>query len=565
MTGSLSEVLDGQREADLQRAARALLKEPLLTAAGPHADAFRLVRRHSAELREWFERNVGWTLRTDADTARLCKTPGTLTGTTHAAREVGRAVLPFTRRRYVLLCLTLAALERGESQVALGRLAEQVVLAAADPELVAAGITFSLERRDERLDLAAVVRLQLRLGVLRRVAGEEDAYVSGSGDVLYDVRRRVLAGMPAARRGPSLIGSQPFEERLVEMTAQTALPSPVPGRWRPLRIGLVDLFHYDVEEFWFRDGRLLLRGNNGTGKSKVLALTLPFLLDGDLSARRVEPDGDPGKRMEWNLLLGGRHPHPERLGYTWIEFGRLDETTGEPHFRTLLCGLKAVAGRGIARHWFAVTDQRIGAGLDLFDATGTALSRDRLAEAVAGHGMVHDTAKTYRRAVDEALFGLGERRYGALVDLLIQLRQPQLSKRPSEAALSRALTEALPPMDQAVVADAAEAFRSLDEEKEELWATREAEAASSGFLDHYRRYARIASRRRARPPRSEHARYEHLQRELFKAQADRAQALTDRREAGERAAALDERAARLCAQDAALRTGPEMRDARELE
>nr|WP_248003248.1 TIGR02680 family protein [Streptomyces sp. RLB1-33] len=343
------------------------------------------------------------------------------------------------------------------------------------------------------------------------------------------------------------------------------LPIPAPGRWRPLRIGLVDLFHYDVEEFWFRDGRLLLRGNNGTGKSKVLALTLPFLLDGDLSARRVEPDGDPGKRMEWNLLLGGEHPHPERLGYTWIEFGRLDETTGEAHFRTLLCGLKAVAGRGIARHWFALTDQRIGADLDLLDATGTALSRDRLAEAVGGRGMVYDTAKTYRRAVDEALFGLGERRYGALVDLLIQLRQPQLSKRPNEAALSRALTEALPPMDQAVVADAAEAFRSLDEEKEELRAAREAEQASSGFLDHYRRYARLASRRRARLPRREHARYEHLQRELLRAQGDRDQAVTDRKEARARGATLDERAARLRAQDAALRSGPEMRDARALD
>ncbi|MDT3725699.1 TIGR02680 family protein [Streptomyces sp. DSM 41972] len=344
-----------------------------------------------------------------------------------------------------------------------------------------------------------------------------------------------------------------------------ALPTPAPGRWRPLRIGLVDLFHYDVEEFWFRDGRLLLRGNNGTGKSKVLALTLPFLLDGDLSARRVEPDGDPGKRMEWNLLLGGAHPHSERLGYTWIEFGRRDGSTGEDHFRTLLCGLKAVAGRGIARHWFAVTGQRIGAGLDLLDATGTALSRDRLAEAVGSHGMVYDTAKAYRRAVDEALFGLGERRYGALVDLLIQLRQPQLSKRPSEAALSRALTEALPPMDQAVVADAAEAFRSLDEEKEELRAAREAEQASSAFLDHYRRYARLASRRRARLPRREHARYENLQRQLSTAQADRDRALEEREQARAQGAALDERAARLAAQDATLRSRPEMRDARALD
>ncbi|MGI5340563.1 TIGR02680 family protein [Streptomyces sp. CA-181903] len=345
----------------------------------------------------------------------------------------------------------------------------------------------------------------------------------------------------------------------------TALPVPLRTRWQPLRIGLVDLFHYEEEEFHFRDGRLLLRGNNGTGKSKVLALTLPFLLDGDLTPRRVEPDGDPGKRMEWNLLLGGEHPHSERLGYTWIEFGRRDATTGETHFRTLACGLKAVAGRGIARHWYAVTDQRIGRDLSLLDATRTALGRDRLAEAVAGHGMVYDQAGTYRRAVDEALFGLGEQRYAALVNLLIQLRQPQLSKRPNEAALSRALTEALPPMDQAVVADAAEAFRSLDEEKEELRAAAEAERAASAFLEHYRRYARIASRRRARLPRTEHSRYERLQRDLAEAQAHRTGAEEERSAAAERLAGLEETETRLRAQDAALRAGPEMRSARELE
>ncbi|MFF5703981.1 TIGR02680 family protein [Streptomyces sp. NPDC012794] len=353
----------------------------------------------------------------------------------------------------------------------------------------------------------------------------------------------------------------------------TRLPDPLRSRWQPLRIGLVDLFHYDVEEFHFRDGRLLLRGNNGTGKSKVLALTLPFLLDGDLGSRRVEPDGDPGKRMEWNLLLGGEHPHSERLGYTWIEFGRLDEASGERHFRTLLCGLKAVSGRGIARHWYALTRQRVDHGpeasaegsLSLLDATGTALSRDRLAEAVAGHGMVYDQAKTYRRAVDEALFALGEQRYGALVDLLIQLRQPQLSKRPNEAALSRALTEALPPMDQAVIADVAEAFRSLDEEKEELAAASAAERAASAFLEHYRRYARIATRRRARLPRGEHSRYEHLQRDLAEAQAQQTRAEEERAEAEQRIAALEETQARLRAQDSALREGPEMRNARELE
>ncbi|MFE3324955.1 TIGR02678 family protein [Streptomyces sp. NPDC059176] len=225
MTTSLGEVLDSRRTAEFHKAARALLKEPLLLARGPSADAYRLVRRYAAELREWFDRNTGWSLRVDAESARLRKTPGAPADTTHPAREASRAGMPFTRRRYVLLCLALAALERGEAQIALGRLAEQVVLDATDPQLIASGVEFTLERREERLDLAAVVRLLLRYGVLRRVAGDEDAYVSGAGDVLYDVERRVLAGLLAARHGPSLIAADGFEERLDALTAESALDS----------------------------------------------------------------------------------------------------------------------------------------------------------------------------------------------------------------------------------------------------------------------------------------------------------------------------------------------------
>ncbi|MEV0493348.1 TIGR02678 family protein [Streptomyces atratus] len=225
MTTALAEVLDGQHAADLRKAARALLKQPLLLARGRHADEFRLVRRHASELRNWFDRNTGWSLHVDAEAARLRKVPGVLTDPTHPAREANRAAVPFTRRRYVLLCLALAALERGEAQIALGRLADQVVLDAADPQLSRAGVQFTLDRRDERLDLAAVVRLLLSLGVLRRVAGDEEAYVKGAGDVLYDVERRVLAGLLATRRGPSTVHAETLEDRLDELVAETALDS----------------------------------------------------------------------------------------------------------------------------------------------------------------------------------------------------------------------------------------------------------------------------------------------------------------------------------------------------
>src|SRR5689334_10268963 len=342
------------------------------------------------------------------------------------------------------------------------------------------------------------------------------------------------------------------------------LPAPSSERWKPLRAGLVDMFYYDQEEFWFHDGRLLLRGNNGTGKSKVLALTLPFLLDGDLAPHRVEPDGDRQKRMEWNLLLGGRHPSPERLGYTWLEFGRRS-ADGTEEFRTIGCGLKAVTGRGIARHWFFVTSQRPGAELQLLPGSRVPLTREKLREQIGQHGFVYDRAADYRRAVDEHLFGLGPHRYEALVNLLVQLRQPQLSKKPDEKLLSRALTEALPPLSPGLVTTVAEAFRGLDEERDALRALAEASQAANDFLRYYRRYAMIAAKRKAAAPRQEQRRYEQLGRDLIAAEEAYAAADADLQAARSELEELDRERTRLEARREALRQDPAMRDAGELD
>jgi hypothetical protein len=188
--------------------------------------------------------------------------------------------------------------------------------------------------------------------------------------------------------------------------AAARLPHPGRPRFQPLRSGLVNLYRYDDQEFWFADGRLLLRGNNGTGKSRVLALQLPFLLDGEVAPHRMEPDGDPAKRAEWNLLLGGRHT--DRIGYTWLELGRQanDRPDGEA-FVTLGCGLSAAAGRGLVGRWFFVTPRRVGHDLHLVTAAGQPLSRERLAEIV-GRDSMFTTVAAYREAVDAALFGLGK-------------------------------------------------------------------------------------------------------------------------------------------------------------
>lgn len=191
----LDDVMARHRDEERREALRALLMQPLMTAGHP---AFAAVRRHADELREWFTHQTGWLLHIERDCARLYKRPANL-------QDASRGAPDFERRHYVLFCLACAALERADAQITLRDLGDKLLILAADPELRQRGFAFTLEAVHERRELVAVCRYLLGLGVLHRVAGDEDAFVAGAnkGDALYDVQRRVLASMLAASRGPS--------------------------------------------------------------------------------------------------------------------------------------------------------------------------------------------------------------------------------------------------------------------------------------------------------------------------------------------------------------------------
>ena len=249
-SGALEDARAQARAAELARARRALLRHPLLTESGPDPSALALVRRHAGELRAWFAEEAGWQLRVGPESARLRKSPADASDATRPARA-GRGQPAFSRRRYVLLCLALAALERLEQQTTLGLLAERVLAGASDPALTAAGIEFTMQRRDERSDLVSVVRLLLAHGVLTKVAGEEQAYLDDRGDALYDVDRRVLATVLASPRGPSTIAERDHESRMGALAGtgepSTAPPGPVQVRRRLARRLLDDPVVYTDE------------------------------------------------------------------------------------------------------------------------------------------------------------------------------------------------------------------------------------------------------------------------------------------------------------------------------
>ena len=156
-----------QQDDEFRRALRCLLLRPLMA---PQHPGFAAVRRQAERLREWFAREAGWPLHVDREGARLFKRPGNLLDAT-------RGLPDYDRRRYVLLCLACAVLERADPQITLQLLGERIMQEAADPALAALGYAFTLRSASERRELVAVCRTLLEQGVLERVAGDEESFV----------------------------------------------------------------------------------------------------------------------------------------------------------------------------------------------------------------------------------------------------------------------------------------------------------------------------------------------------------------------------------------------------
>lgn len=219
--------IDSAREQaalhERRRALRALLQRPLLTADGPFADEFGLVRKHAEKLREWLTTHTGWALHVTSEIARLRKTPADLSDATFAAIE-DRTSMNFSRRRYVLLCLALVALERSDRQTTLTILADGIVTACqAEPVFAANGIVFDLSDQIQRRDLVAVIRFIIDRQVLSRIHGDEEQYLRDErNNVLYTVNRPILNAMLCVQRGPSTISAHSLDDRLGGITAEIA-------------------------------------------------------------------------------------------------------------------------------------------------------------------------------------------------------------------------------------------------------------------------------------------------------------------------------------------------------
>lgn len=180
---------------EYQQAARVVLRHPLITARYPDKSSLPLVRKWASQLRKDFAEVLGYTLVTVGDTIRLRRVQDVLDATRPA---LTRARRPFDRRRYAYLVLTLSALGRSGTQIALSELADAVAAEAGRID----GLGMDTERKADRdAFVDAVAWLEAR-GVLHMADGSATDWVNdpGRAEALYDIDREVAGAVYAPSR-----------------------------------------------------------------------------------------------------------------------------------------------------------------------------------------------------------------------------------------------------------------------------------------------------------------------------------------------------------------------------
>jgi hypothetical protein len=257
-------------------------------------------------------------------------------------------------------------------------------------------------------------------------------------------------------------------------------------RFKPVRAGIIGIWDYVDEVFHFGDGRLVLRGNNGSGKTKALEVLVPFVLDASLDPRRLDPFSGQQRTMKSNLLYGGQ---TTGAGYCWLEFAK-----GDVHV-TVGIGMQAHESRPQVKRWSFVAEGVVGDSITLVDAGRVPVVRKALVETL-GSACVFDTVDLHRRAVDRRLFGLGPDRYEAMVELILTLRRPQLAKGLNPDALSKVLSDGLRTVNPELLRTSAQAFESLEQAGRELAQLEKAHKVVGALSATWRTYLRARAAER---------------------------------------------------------------------
>ena len=233
------------------------------------------------------------------------------------------------------------------------------------------------------------------------------------------------------------------------------------NRWRLHRVGLINFWYYDEEEFSFLDGRMLLRGSNGSGKSVTMQSFIPLLLDGNMRPERLDPFGSKARKME-NYLLEEEDDREERTGYLFMELKR----SQSDQYLTLGIGLRGRRGKKLESWYFLLTDgRRVGKDFLLYKDLKSRIpySKTELRNRIAEGGYVLESQREYMEMVNQKVFGFETMdEYEELLKLLIQLRTPKLSKDFKPTVINDILSNSLQTLSEDDLRPMSEAIENMD-------------------------------------------------------------------------------------------------------
>lgn len=262
------------------------------------------------------------------------------------------------------------------------------------------------------------------------------------------------------------------------------------SRWQANKIGLINFWYYDEQEFPFVKGRILLRGSNGSGKSVTMQSVVPLLLDGNMSPERLDPFGSRDRKMS-SYLLEEDDGRDERTGYLYLEFKRKDSET----YMTVGMGIRARRGKPLDKWYFGLTDgRRVGKDFYLYKDMGekVTLSKKELENRIGTGGRVIDRQVDYMDYVNRQIFGFDTPdEYKELVDLLIQLRTPKLSKDFKPSVINDILSDSLQPLSDEDLRPMSEAIENMDTMNMNLKSRKEAKQAAEKINTVFNKYNKL--------------------------------------------------------------------------
>ncbi|MBB6715038.1 SbcC/MukB-like Walker B domain-containing protein [Clostridium gasigenes] len=232
------------------------------------------------------------------------------------------------------------------------------------------------------------------------------------------------------------------------------------SRWVANKFGLFNFWYYDDQEYKLENGKVIFKGTNGSGKSVTTQSFIPLLLDGDKRPNRIDPFGTKSRRIEDYILM--EDGEEDRISYLYMEFKKPESKT----YITIGIGFRARKGKKLENWHFILKDgRRINKDFKLYEFSGEKIPlNQKKFENRLGEGNVFTLSqKEYMNKVNEHLFGYSDvENYKELLNLLIELRSPKLSKDFKPTKIYGILNKSLNTLSEDDLRDISEAMDNMD-------------------------------------------------------------------------------------------------------